>query len=185
MAGTNPNYVPQAGDVFGWPGGAVTVASGSGQTFIDTQGRAFGTQSFGVGIQSTPNVQAVANLAAAETNTGTGTVVGVAVNHPAINPDPSGSGGPGGFGPYTISYTAEGYTVTNAADEPVGFNIGVITLEGNELLIDAAALGGACPVVIRGLSSPTTLSFLGVTVQISGSPAAGDSFTVTPNGWPA
>jgi hypothetical protein len=178
MAGTNPNYVAQPGDVFGTPAGAVTVKSGYGQSFFDTQNRAYGTQSRDVGLMSTPNVQAVANLAAAETNTGSGVITGVSVNNPAVNPNPNGDGAPGGFGPYTITYTAEGYEVTNAADEPVGFNIVVTTIEGDALSVDAATLG--C-IVIRGVPVPTQLSFLGLTVQISGSPAVGDSFTVTPN----
>jgi hypothetical protein len=159
MAGIDPSYVPQPGDVFGVTGvGPVTVASAqpNNRCFFDTLGRGFDPMSIHVGIQSTPNVAAVASLAASGGNTGSGAIVGVSVVSPAVNPDPSGNGGPGGFGPYTILFTSTtAFSVKNAA--------GTVLQTGT-------------------YADPTNINVLGVTVKISGAPATDDSFVITPTG---
>lgn len=159
MAGVNPSYVPQPGDVFGVAGiGPVTVASvqSNNRCFFDTQGRGFDPMSIHVGIQSTPNVSAVASLSATGGNTGTGVIAGVSVFSPAVNPDPAGNGGIGGFGHYTILFTSTtAFSVKNAA--------GTVLQTGT-------------------YANPTNINVLGVTVKISGAPASGDSFVITPTG---
>lgn len=91
---TNPAYVPAAGDLFalfspgssnGVPVGAVTVVSGSGHTFLATNGESYDTKSENVGVWQTPNVSAVAALGASPTNTGTGVITGVGVAGPTLH----------------------------------------------------------------------------------------------------
>ena len=159
MAGTNPSYIPQVGDVFGVAGiGSVTVASvqPNNRCFWDDQGRGFDPQSAFVGIEKSTNADAVCSLSASGGNTGTGAITGVGVDHPAVNPDPSGQGGVAGFGPYTILFTSTtAYEVKNAA--------GTVFQTGT-------------------YANPTNIDVLGVTVEISGAPASSDSFVITPTG---
>jgi hypothetical protein len=176
MAGTNPNYLPQAGDVFTAPIGDVVVDRGYGVSHFfapfNTVGKGVLETSWNhrtpnVGVKRTPNVEAVADLAAAEGNTGSGVLTGVGVNSPLVNAAIPATGGPAGLcgpGPWTIAFTetrvdeveTTTYQVTNAADT----------------VIESGAY-----------TNPTTITFLGVSVQIAGAPANGDAFTVTGNAY--
>ena len=159
MAGIDPSYVPAVGDIFGVAGiGSVTVAlvQPNNRCFWDDQGRGFDPHSVFVGIEKSANTAAVCSLAASGGNTGTGAITGVGVDHPAVNPDPSGQGGVAGFGPYTILFTSTtAFEVKNAA--------GTVFQTGT-------------------YANPTNIDVLGVTVEISGAPAIGDSFVITSTG---
>jgi flagellar hook-associated protein 1 FlgK len=138
----------------------VTLASGAlaaGDSFL-IRPTANGASGIGLAISEPAKIAAAAPIrgAAALANIGTGRITSGTVNQPLpLNP---------------ALQTPVRITFPNPATIPVSYTVEDVTDPANPLFVDAQ------PYVVGG-----TISYNGWTVNITGAPAPGDVFTVSPN----